>query len=305
MAASSTALYVKRADLELKDDLEVHLTCAVQMFDFKDGKPFWTEKFFPANSKVKLKVKESQEALTKGFKFYYVQSGTTFGYMPKAAFHDFVAAKFGASNYTGVSYGGDKWLKDGQGNFHSFPIDKEGTCPCFRCGRKANDHKLYETNDLATLLGKLNDLLRNCWDKKTFTVSGFMLGALQTKEGDYAVAYSGNLGINNAAIFRDCAAQLDGKPVLAPPLSGTRYLSDHKTPQKYPGNLVDTWTCAAPRLVQWALRDRQTPFNMSEKWFGPKLGETAINKHSIKSCDDCRKELPYMLCGLAARRNGQ
>jgi hypothetical protein len=305
MAASLSALYVKRADLELKDDLEVHLTCAVQMFDFKNGKPVWTEKFFPAGAKVKLKVKESQQALASGFKFYYVQAGTTSGYMPKSAFHDFVAAEFGSSIYTGVSYGGDKWLKDGQGNFHSFPIDDEGICACHRCGRKANDHKLYETKDLATLLSKLNDLLRGCWDKKTLTTSGFMLGAIQTKEGGYAVAYSGNIGIDNAAVFEKCAAQLDQKTALAPPLSGTRYLSDNKTPQKYPRKLLGNWTCAAPRLVQWAWRDGQTPLYMSEKWFGPKLGETAINKHTIKSCDDCRLELPYMLCGLAARRNGK
>ena len=48
----------------------------------------------------------------------------------------------------------------------------------------------------------------------------------ETQEGGYAVAYSGNIGIDNAAFFEKCAAQLDQKA------------SDHKTPQEYPRKLV-------------------------------------------------------------------
>jgi hypothetical protein len=225
--------------------------------------------------------------------------------MPKSAFHDFVAAQFGSSNYTGVSYGGDKWLKDGQGNFHSFPLDEEGTCACYRCGGKANDHKLYETKTLAKLLNGFSDKLKEAWNSKKFTTEGIMLGALETKLGDYVLAYSGNIGAKNVQIFQECAAQLTEKPSVALPLSGTRYHSDENTKQKYARkSSPSTWTCAAPRLVQWAWRSGQVPFNMSEKWFGPTQGTIAIHKHSIKSCDDCRLELPYMLCGLALRRRG-
>ena len=299
MAASASPLKVKRIDLEITDGMVVYLPCAVQMFSFsKAGRPVF-DKLLAKGSKVTLKLKETRDAIAKGFKFYYVQQGTSSGYISKAAFHDFVIAKLKDTPYTGVTYGGDKWMTDGKGNLLSFPVDDDHYQPCDLCGAKINDHKLYETKELATMLTAMIKLLGTSVGKGWFKHDKFMLGGLRTKENSFILAYSGKMNGADLGEFKACAADLEQHPVVAEPISGLSYRND--VDQSTTTSDLSSWSCAAPRAVQCAWKMHEIPLELSEKWFGTEMG-VAIQGHSVKSCDTCRERLPGMLCGLAFMR---
>lgn len=290
-------LIVKRVGLKLGDGDSVVVKCAVQMFDFdKAGQPKYLG-FFAVNTRVYLDLKRSQQAIEKGFKFYYVRgSDRRQGYIPKAAFHDFVAAQLDDTPYTGVSYGGDKWTMDGKGNLLAFPEDKDGHQPCDRCGGSANMHKLMETKQLASMVKAMVGLLEA---DTHFTHDQFMLAGLRTAGDRFAIAYSGTLSDSNLTQFKARAAELDERPVVARMLGDQRYASDldrtHPFPRQWSG-----WSCAGPRAVQCAWTTLQdVPIELSEKWYGKQSGMIAISEHTIKSCNACRGRLPYMLCGVA------
>jgi hypothetical protein len=74
----------------------------------------------------------------------------------------------------------------------------------------------------------------------------------------------------------------DGQPVVAPYRTGAA-LSDYK--------------CAAPRLIQAALKKNEYPYSMSEIWFDPGGKHAGYeNQHTIESCDTCRDRVVFMLC---------
>ncbi len=301
MAATGNALVVKRLGHELTEGFQVYLTCSVQMFKFSKGGEMQFQRLLPRGTWAKLDLKKSKEAMALGFKFYYVRTGAGSGYVPKAAFHDFVYAQLNDTPYTGVSYGGDKLLTNGDGSVVAFPANASGNHPCQECGCPVNYHKLYETYDLTGVLNKLISSLSEATAAGAFKHSGFMLAALRTKGDQFAVAYSGTLGPKDRSEFEYCVSLLAERPAVAVPLQGGEYLRDKDEKRTYLNNAA-AWSCAAPRAIQcaWGRLD-DYPIEMSEKWFGTQKG-IAIEGHTIKSCDVCRQYLPLMLCGTAFMR---
>jgi hypothetical protein len=301
MAATASPLVVKRLNYELTENFEVYLNCSVQMFKLTKAKGMLFDGFFPQGTGVKLNVQKSKEAIAKGFKFYYVASRNKEGYVPKSAFHDFVYAQLNDTPYTGVTYGGDKWLTDGKGNPIAFPEDDTGKHPCPRCGSPVNDHKLFETKHLSSMLDELIRYLSTSAKQGAFDHSGFMLAALHTKGNKYVVAYSGTLGTQDLKEFDYCVSCLVEKPVVAKPLTGSKYYFGIREQREY-SNKAGSWSCAAPRAIQCAWRFlKDYPVDMSEKWYGERKG-IAQHMDTVKSCDECRRYLPYMMCGTAFMR---
>lgn len=302
MAATSNPLVVKRLGQELTDGFRVYLTCAVQLFKFTNSGDLQCKYLLPSGTWATLDVKKSQEAIALGFKFYYVRTTAGNGYVPKSAFHDFVYAQLNDTPYTGVTYGGDKLLTNGDGSVVAFPANKSGGHPCQGCGCPVNYHKLYETNHLARMLNELIGYLSEAAKAGAFKHDEFMLAALRTKANKFVVAYSGTLGPKDLEEFTYCVNLLSEKPVLALPLQGAKYWRDKNEKRKYL-NSAASWSCAAPRAIQcaWAKLE-DYPIEMSEKWFGTQKGKTAIQGHTVKSCDTCRLYLPFMLCGTAFMR---
>lgn len=306
----------KRSKIQVEDGFEVQITNEVELFKLVDDVPTSIRKL-PVGTKVVVDAKKTRPLLKRGIKFVYVQTEIDNGYIPKYVINDFVfAQKF--KEYTGVSYGGDKWTVDATGNAHAFPIS-DGKHRCPACGRSANTHKLYETNEVQGIcmafvayLGTGSDLSWIITSPHGNSVKGsVMLGVLETDKG-YIFAHSGQTS-NFGRFTKEVGefAQHHGlrKYFPAPALADQdKFLVD-----KYGNDIsiaklcelakvtsfqISEMVCAAPKLIHECYRLGQKPLAMSEKWSGTEHAKYS-DQDTIKSCDRCRKFLSYMLCGVA------
>jgi hypothetical protein len=308
---------VKRNDKQVKGGTKVQITNQVTMFHFPVmfGTPVRRGQL-DRNQTVEILADETKEALSKGIKFVYVRATMegkqVEGYIPKSVINDFIFAnsKNGFDTpLTGVSYGGDKWTVDANQRPISFPV-KDKKAPCLRCGKSANLHKLYESEKISKICAEfafdqsgdlLNELSPNIMKR------GVMIGVLQTYKGQYIFGHSGNLehGAFEKAVGRFCGQNRIRNFVVAHKLQGTDtfyFNARENVPfseiQQLTGenNVVITdLHCAAPKLIQACYRCGDKPVFLSEKWLGDEHGSYE-DLDTIKSCDTCRKFLPFMLC---------
>lgn len=59
----------------------------------------------------------------------------------------------------------------------------------------------------------------------------------------------------------------------------------------------DLSACAAPKLIHAAIKNSEYPCAMTEVWFDPdRVHGMYPDEHTIESCDECRKTIPFLLC---------
>jgi hypothetical protein len=310
-----TALYKhKRLDRNVEGGEKIRLSNAVEIFTFHHGNPTSAGRLLPGTVVI-IDEEETRSALKKGFKFVHVtaaESGTS-GYIPKWVVNDFLFAKHTkGEDWTGVSYGGDKWMMDANKNLHAFPIDPNQKQRCARCAASANKHKLMETEVVRNHCGKFafslgDDLLRGL-DRGHLDSTGVMIGVLRTDRG-WFFSHSGS---NTHGLFASAVAKYGRETGLAPvraapslaaadpfrvnPRNGTFPFATIAGFAGFAaGASIADLVCAAPKLIQAAYAANETPLVMSERWTGFAHGRFG-DLDTIKSCDRCRRTLSFMLC---------
>ena len=256
------------------------------------------------------------------------------GCIPFAALDDLALSMFafgrGRTSFTGFSYGGDVLLWDGEENQLWKP-----NCPF--CGADAESHRLLETRtgrpdtgnpripgtldaqhvwtppkpgsrDAMNMVnfprgqGTLADVLRlyEALKAKGGSVGkGFasgaqvMIGVLHCEDDTVFAAQSGAPRMG----FDDVAKGLGFVPArpkdMELPLRNRTGNVAAYALQKQHQELK----CAAPRLIQTAIKSGKWPYAMSEVWFDPNEKHAKYpDLHTIESCDRCRGSVPLMLC---------
>jgi hypothetical protein len=317
MAGDSPLYTVTRTGKKVESGTKVQITNQVTLFNFPVtfGTPAKVC-LLDRNQTVEILADETKKALDRGIKFVFVRATSGYqeveGYIPKAVINDFIFAnsKNGFDQrITGVSYGGDKWTVDADQRPIPFPL-KDKKAPCLLCGKSANLHKIYESEALSricaefafdqsgNLLGKLS---------QNTVKRGVMIGVLQTFKGQYIFAHSGNVehGSFDNDVRNFCGRNRIQHYAVAPKLKATDsfYLNKKET---LPFSKIQELTgqhnvafndlhCAAPKLLQACYRNEDKPVFLSEKWLGDEH-ESFEDVDTIKSCNTCRKFLPFMLC---------
>jgi hypothetical protein len=147
-------------------------------------------------------------------------------------------------------------------------------------------------------------LLANARTRKGNTMFGatakLMIGILHVAESDnvYAAVSGGTSG------KRYQTAMSEAKPVVEnlgflwadgvdlPVLTRGGKKADASVQEEAQRGLV----CAAPKLIQAAIRAGEWPYAMTEVYFNPNQEGDYPILHTIESCDRCRRTVPYMLC---------
>jgi hypothetical protein len=205
-----------------------------------------------------------------------------------------------APNATGVRYGMDTKGKDDR-----YVLWQEY---CRHCGESPALHILPETQQKGHHNGTLEDFLRLRQAIKTAKTTltsklynnlfiksdeaEVMLGVLQAASGKVYASHS-NRKDNDG--FRALVESLGWVYGTVPRNPGTPILN--RRLEKATNGKVDSdlqafeYQCAAPRLIQTALRGGDYPVAMTEGYYGGKAGG-----HTIRSCHRCVNRVPYMLC---------
>jgi hypothetical protein len=244
------------------------------------------------------------------------------GWVAAAALADYSRSHLpfssGTTGITGRSYGEDVLLWDGQANTLWTPN-------CQHCGNDPESHRLEETviadgtayvsakglgarsseeainNPRAA--GTADDAIRLygallAGQARAKQGIGFgqgariMIGVLHVAESDNVYASHSGKDINPG--FKAVAEDLGF--IYAPPVSGevlTRSGGRAHVSLQNPAQ----FQCAAPRLIQAALKAGEWPYSMTETWFNPKANHAKYaDQHFTESCDLCRGTVPLMLC---------
>ena len=152
------------------------------------------------------------------------------------------------------------------------------------------------SSDFQSLIGKSTKdgmATKKSWGANT---AGTMLGVLHVADtNDVYAAHSGpeRFGFADVCLelgFKPCPLKFRGK------IRNRAPMPYHVAPD-FVQTMKSELTCAAPRLIQEAIYDGQYPVAMTEIWYQPgDTHEKYPNKHTIESCDRCRKTVPLMLC---------
>ncbi|EPX56234.1 hypothetical protein D187_007576 [Cystobacter fuscus DSM 2262] len=161
--------------------------------------------------------------------------------------------------------------------------------------------------DAPRLEGTIQDALRlyqALMNKEGLTVKGDkmalgysdttaeMIGVLQVADSDNV--YASHSGQHSNAGFAKVAESLGF--IYAGPVTGTvRNRSGAQAARS--AQDVSQYKCAAPRLIHAAIQAGEWPYSMTEVWFEPSKSHAIYpDRHTIESCDNCRKIVPLMLC---------
>jgi hypothetical protein len=254
------------------------------------------------------------------------------GYLSLPSLSEYAANRLrsfdmGTSGITSNTYGEDVLLWDGEENRIWQPN-------CVACGYEPGLHKLVESmmkddavwekpvttsattaSDSATRLqmvnaprsaGTADDIarlyraLRAKQKKQGFGYgdsAARMIGVLHVAQSDnvYACHSGGDVNATFKAVVESLGFIYAGpvatdKPVLT---RGGQPAVERIQQMASAGQL----TCAAPRLIQTAIRAGEWPYAMTEIWFNPKDAHGKYpDHHTIESCDKCRGSVPLMLC---------
>ena len=135
------------------------------------------------------------------------------------------------------------------------------------------------------------------WGSSAQSCAQVMIGVLHVAESDtvYA-AFSGPERVG----FVEVCEYLGFRP--APVLKNDAKLltrGGEPLPSRYiDGQIIQNYKCAAPRMIQAAVKDGEYPYAITEIWYDPgSKSATGYDKyHTIESCDQCRGNVPFMLC---------
>jgi hypothetical protein len=170
---------------------------------------------------------------------------------------------------------------------------------CRLCGEASALHILPSATNgpkataarAATLLAGINNTIRT---NKKFTSSicylktkEIMIGVLMVADAD--VIYASHSGQKADDAFAQVCKQLNYE--YAAPVNGTEILN--RRGEKVNDTKIQSfdYQCAAPRLIQAAIRDKHYPVTMTEIYGGGGSEGTVI-----PSCGRCKLTVPFMLC---------
>jgi hypothetical protein len=170
---------------------------------------------------------------------------------------------------------------------------------CRLCGEASALHILPSATNgpkataarAATLLAGTNNIIRTnrkntgsiCYQK----TKEIMIGVLMVADAD--VIYASHSGQKMDDAFAQLCNQLNF--VYAPPVNGTEILNRRREKVNDLKIQGFDYQCAAPRLVQAAIKDRHYPVTMTEIY-----GGGGSEGNIIPSCKRCNNTVPFMLC---------
>lgn len=200
-------------------------------------------------------------------------------------------------NTSGIRYGMD--VKEGEDRYVIWKAY------CNHCGEAPALHILHETTAKSGANGTREDfekLRAAITQGKIKQVSpAMMLGVLHVASG---LVYASHSNQQNNEAFRVLVEKLGwryGGPTGQNEILNRR--GEKATNGKPDSNLQGfDYQCAAPRLIQQALREKEYPTAMTEGYsLGPLVGpkdQRVVQPvdHTIRSCPRCLKTVPYMLC---------